>query len=154
MSISEMFRHKAAGRHTTDEGGEQWYDDQEQLHRDGDLPAETDPQGGKAYFRHGKLHRAGDKPAIEAANGDRAWYENGELSRKTGPAIIYADKTKEPEYWLDGQPMTDDQRAAIDPAFRAALMARNGDDAAKAVLSGSQRDVPILKPAHIQRRQP
>lgn len=152
MSFSDLFSRKAAGRYVTSEGMEEWYDDNEKLHRDGDLPAQTDPQGGKAWLQHGKLHRDGDKPAIEAANGDRAWYQNDELSRATGPAIIYADKTKEPEYWLKGQKMTDEQRAAIDPVFKAALLAKIGADAAEAVRNGSERDVTLMKSPAIKRR--
>jgi hypothetical protein len=153
MSFSELFSRKAAGRHVTSDGAEEWYDDNGQLHREGHLPAQTDSYGGKAWLRHGQLHRESDKPAIEAANGDRAWYEHGKLSRRTGPAVIYADKSKEAEYWLDGKPMPDGMRATIDPAFKAALLAKNGDAAAGAVLSGSARDVPLMKSPTIQRRR-
>lgn len=154
MSFSELFSRKAAGRHVTSDGDEEWYDENEQLHREGDLPAVTDSFGGKAWLWHGKFHRGGDKPAIEAANGDRAWYEHGNLSRKTGPAVIYADTSKEPEYWLDGHPMPDEVRAGIDLAFKAALRAKNGDAAAEAVLSGSARDVPLMKSPAIRKRHP
>jgi len=152
MSFSDLFSRKAAGRHVTSEGDEEWYDDNEQLHRDDDLPAVSDSFGGKAWLWHGKFHRGSDKPAIEAANGDRAWYEHGNLSRKTGPAVTYADKSKEPEYWLDGYPMPDETRAAIDPVFKAALLAKNGDAAAEAVRNGSTRDVPLMKSPTIRKR--
>lgn len=152
MSFSDLFSRKAAGRHVTSEGDEEWYDDNEKLHRDGDQPAQTDTHGGKAWFQHGKLHRDGDKPAIEAANGDRAWYQDDVLSRETGPAITYADKSKEAEYWLKGERMTDEQRAAIDPAFKTALLQKNGDQAAEAVRNGSTRDVAVLKSPTIKRR--
>lgn len=155
MSFSDLFSRKAAGRHVTSEGDEEWYDDNEQLHRDDDLPAQTDTHGGKAWLQHGKLHRGGDKPAIEAANGDRAWYKDDVLSRATGPAVMYADKMKEAEYWLDGKPMPDDMRAAIDPAFKAALLAKNGDAAAEAVRNGCTRDIPLMKsPTVMRRHQP
>ncbi|HCS22353.1 MAG TPA: hypothetical protein PLW48_01090 [Alphaproteobacteria bacterium] len=152
MSFSDLFSRKPAGRHAPSEGGEEWYDDNEQLHREGDLPAATDPEGGKAYFIHGVLHRGGDLPAIEAANGDRAWYENGQLSRAFGPAVTYADKTKKPEYWLDGKPMPDERRAAIDPVFAQTLRAARNDTIDAEIKNGSVRDVPLLKPATIQRR--
>ncbi|MDP2205253.1 MAG: hypothetical protein Q8K65_03000 [Alphaproteobacteria bacterium] len=154
MSFSDLFSRKAAGRHVTSEGDEEWYDDNEQLHREDDLPAQTDTHGGKAWLRHGQPHREDDKPAIEAANGDRAWYENGVLSRKTGPAVTYADKAKEAEYWLEGKPMPDDMRAAIDPAFKTALLAKNADAAAETVRNGCTRDVPLMKSPTIQRRKP
>ncbi|MFN7113881.1 MAG: hypothetical protein ACK4PK_05925 [Alphaproteobacteria bacterium] len=154
MSFADLFSRKAAGRHVTSEGVEEWYDDNEQLHRDGDLPAQIDPDGGKAWLQHGQPHRANDKPAIEAANGDRAWYENGVLSRKTGPAIVYADKSKEAEYWLEGKPMPDDMRATIDPAFKAALLAKNAAAAAETVRNGCTRDVPLMKSPTFLRRKP
>lgn len=145
MSFSDLFSRKAAGRHVTSDGDEEWYDDQENLHRGDDLPAQTDSHGGRAWFQHGQLHRDHDKPAIEAASGDKAWYLNNVLSRATGPAIVYADKTKEPEYWLDGQPMTDTQRATIDPAFHTAQLAKMAAAEADGVRNGTQQPTRIMK---------
>lgn len=154
MGFSDLFSRKAAGRHVPDEGGEEWYDAYEKLHREDDLPAATDAQGGKVWMIHGKIHRGGDKPAIEAANGDRAWYKDNELHRETGPAIIYADKTREPEFWLNGQKMTDEQRAAIDLAFKAAQLTKNGEEAARAAQAGTDHDIAVIKSPAIQRRKP
>jgi len=151
MSISELFKGKTAGRHVTSNGEEEWYDDNEELHRDGDLPARTDSRGGKAWFKHGKLHREGDKPAIEAANGDRAWYCDGVLHRDHGPAIIYADKNKEPEYWLAGRPMTDAERAQRDADFAAARAAAAGEAVKGEINNGTAQKVVPLKPIHFKR---
>jgi len=41
-----------------------------------------------------KLHRE-DGPAIEYANGTKEWYKNGKLHREDGPAVECADGTKE-----------------------------------------------------------
>lgn len=151
MSFSELFQRKAAGRHVTSAGDEEWYDDQEQLHRDNDLPAQIDCHGGKAWFQHGKLHRDNDKPAIEAANGDRAWYQNDQLHRENGPAIIYADPHKEPEYWLHGRQMSDDERIARDKAFAAAAAKKNGEAVHGSMCKGAQKTVKPLKKINFKR---
>lgn len=151
MSISELFQGKSAGRHVTSEGTEEWYDDHEQLHRDGDQPAQTDSQGGKAWFQHGKLHREGDKPAIEAANGDRAWYQNDALHRARGPAIIYADPHKEPEYWLNGRKMTEEERIKRDAAFAAAAAKKNGETVKNEITHGTGQTVTPLKRIKLKR---
>jgi len=144
MSISELFNGKTPGRHVTSEGDEEWYDDNEQLHRDNDLPARTDSHGGKAWFIHGKLHRDGDKPAIEAANGDKAWYHNDTLHRENGPAVIYADKNKEPEYWLNGHKMTDAERAVRDAALAAAAAKKNGEEVCDSLRHATPNNVKPL----------
>lgn len=151
MSISELFKGKAAGRHVTSEGTEEWYDDHEQLHRANDKPAQTDSQGGKAWFRHGQLHRDGDKPAIEAANGDRAWYQNDVLHRDRGPAIVYADKSKEPEYWLNGRKMTQEERRARDADFAAAAAKQNGETVKSEINNGAGQPVAPLKRIQLKR---
>jgi len=151
MSISELFKGKTAGRHVTSDGNEEWYDDNEQLHRDDDLPAQTDSHGGKAWLQHGKLHREGDKPAIEAANGDRAWYRDGVLHRAHGPAIVYADPNKEPEYWLHGRKMTEEERLQHDAAFAAAAAKAAGEAVKGEINNGTAQKVVPLKPIHLKR---
>jgi hypothetical protein len=151
MAISELFNGKTPGRHVTSEGAEEWYDDHERLHRADDLPAVTDTFGGKAWFRHGKLHRENDQPAIEAANGDRAWYENDVLHRERGPAVVYADKSKAPEYWLHGHKMTDDERIARDAAFAAAAAKKNGETVKSEMTHGTGQPVTPLKRIHLKR---
>jgi hypothetical protein len=42
---------------------------------------------------NGKLHRT-DGPAIEWANGTKEWWLNGKRHRIDGPAVEYADGTK------------------------------------------------------------
>lgn len=144
MAISELFNGKTPGRHVTSEGAEEWYDDHERLHRADDLPAVTDTFGGKVWFQHGQMHRDGDKPAIESANGDRAWYKNDVLHRENGPAIIYADPGKEPEYWLNGHPMTDEERTARDAVFAAAAAKKNGEDVCDSVRHATPNNVKPL----------
>lgn len=145
MSFAELFQRKAAGRHITSDGDEEWYDDQEQLHSNNDLPAQIDSHGGKAWFQHGKLHRENDKPAIEAANGDRAWYQNDQLHRDRGPAVVYADQNKEPEYWLHGRKMTDDERIRRDADFAATAAKKNGEAVRDSIQHGAQTTVRPLK---------
>jgi hypothetical protein len=52
------------------------------------------------WYLNGKLHRE-DGPAIEYANGTKEWYLNGKCHREDGPAVEYADGSK---YWyLNGK---------------------------------------------------
>lgn len=151
MSFSELFQRKAAGRHVTSDGDEEWYDDQEQLHRDNDLPAQIDSHGGKAWFQHGKIHRDNDKPAIEAANGDRAWYQNDQLHREHGPAVVYADPEKEPEYWLHGRKMSDTERIQRDADVAAAAAKKNGEAVRDSIRKGAQQTVKPLSPIKLRK---
>ena len=47
-----------------------------------------------------ELHRL-DGPAVEWANGTKEWWINGQRHRIDGPAIEYADGTK--SWWIDGK---------------------------------------------------
>ena len=47
----------------------------------------------KRYYVNNKLHRK-DGPAVEFADGSKEWWKNGKLHRKDGPAIEYANGDK------------------------------------------------------------
>jgi len=49
------------------------------------------------HYNYGKLHRE-DGPAVEYADGSKEWWWAGELHREDGPAVEYADDRKE-WYW-------------------------------------------------------
>jgi hypothetical protein len=78
-----------------------WFDEDDNLHREGDLPAIVRNDGTRGWFRHGKAHRDGDKPAVERADGSRAWWVNDVVHREAVdeqgeplPAIICKSGTK------------------------------------------------------------
>jgi len=50
--------------------------------------------------KKGELHRV-DGPAVEYADGSREWWLDGKLHRADGPAVERADRSC--EYWLDGE---------------------------------------------------
>jgi hypothetical protein len=59
--------------------------------------------GDKFYYNDKAmkiLHRE-DGPAIEYADGSKEWYLNGKRHREDGPAIEYADGSK--EWYLNGK---------------------------------------------------
>jgi hypothetical protein len=58
-----------------DYGTERWYNEQNQLHREGG-PAVEYTNGDKSWFFNGKHHREGG-PAIEWADGTKKWFVNG-----------------------------------------------------------------------------
>ncbi len=78
-----------------DSDGKIWYDKEGKLHRDHDLPAVENVNGGKEWYQHGELHRDNDLPAIEWADGEKFWYQHGELHRDNGPAMIRINGTQE-----------------------------------------------------------
>jgi hypothetical protein len=59
----------------------------------------VDSRGTVRWYQNNLLHRL-DGPAIEYADGSKDWYQNGKLHRTDGPAVEYADGTK--EYWIEG----------------------------------------------------
>jgi hypothetical protein len=69
------------GKYVDAQGSIRYYKD-DQLHRDGDLPAEEGAGGdGKYWWKNGLRHRDGGLPAEEWPNGDRRWYQNDQLHR-------------------------------------------------------------------------
>ena len=59
------------------------------------------------YNEDEELHRAGGLPAIEGKDGTKQFYINGKRHNPNGPARIYADGTK--EYWIDGKQISEDE---------------------------------------------
>ncbi len=88
-------------------------------------PSYTDPKtGNKFWFKNnkfiedpnkicwnwGELHRV-NGPAIEWANGSKEWWLNGKLHRTDGPAIEWTNGTK---YWyLNDKRLSEEQFNAI-----------------------------------------
>lgn len=64
------------GRYEDGNGSIWWYLNN-QLHRDGDLPAVELSHGTKMWLRHNKHHRT-NGPAIEWAGGEGNWFLEGE----------------------------------------------------------------------------
>jgi hypothetical protein len=52
----------------------------------------------RRWYLNGKLHRE-DGPAVEYADGSKEWWINGQCHREDGPAVEYADGTTK-EWWL------------------------------------------------------
>jgi hypothetical protein len=50
----------------------------DQLHRDGDLPAVMNMNGTKYWYKKGVRHRDGGMPAVVNADGTLFFYENGQ----------------------------------------------------------------------------
>ncbi len=79
-----------------DDATKNWYDENEKLHRDDDLPAREYIDGTKEWFQHGLRHRDNDMPAMEHINGDKYWYQNGLLHRDNDlPAVEHHNGMKE-----------------------------------------------------------
>jgi len=59
-----------------------------------------DEDGDKYWYNdHDEYHRE-DGPAVEYADGTKEWRINGELHREDGPAIEYANGDK--QWWING----------------------------------------------------
>ena len=65
--------------------------------------------------RDGLLHRE-DGPAVEYADGSREWFLDGQRHREDGPAIEYHDGTH--KWYLDGKLLSEDEFEARKPATR------------------------------------
>jgi hypothetical protein len=71
-------------------GNKSWYNENDQLHRENDLPAVIFADGTQHWYKNGLEHRDGDLPAIISQNKMQVWYKNGKKHRDGGlPAIIY-----------------------------------------------------------------
>ena len=72
-----------------------------------------DQDGNMFWFNDkGEYHRL-DGPAIEYANGSKEWYINGIRHREDGPAIEYSDGEKYWYYygqWIDCQSQEEFER--------------------------------------------
>ena len=74
-----------------EDGTQLWYQDGEQ-HRDGDLPAEIWVSGEQRWCKYGNRHRDGDLPAEIWKDGSQFWYKDGRLQRDWDlPAMIDTD---------------------------------------------------------------
>jgi hypothetical protein len=80
--------HRDDGPALIDVHGNQFWYQNDKLHRDNDLPAFIQKNGDQYWYRNGKCHRDNDLPAVVNANGDQEWWKNGERHRDNGPAVI------------------------------------------------------------------
>ena len=58
------------------------------------------------HYLNGKLHRT-DGPAVEYADGSKEWWLDGKKNRLDGPAIDHANGRK--EWWIAGQRLLEEQ---------------------------------------------
>ena len=86
-----------------------WFENDE-LHRDNDLPAVIWSDGSKMWYKRGKPHRDNDLPAVHLKNDFKAWYKNGQKHRDGDlPAEILPDGTK---YWYKNDQLWRDNELA------------------------------------------
>ena len=71
------------------------------LHREGDLPALEYSNGDKYWYINGVLHRDRDRPPIVLRTGEQRWQRGDILHRETGPALIL--ENGEGHYYLDNK---------------------------------------------------
>ena len=57
--------------------------------------------GTDYYFNFSTIGKSSTNDGVKVE-----YFENGKLSRRDGPAVEYHDKTKSPEYWIDGRQVT------------------------------------------------
>jgi hypothetical protein len=69
------------------------------LHRDGDEPAITRPNGAKHYYKHGERHRNGSPAVMEHFKTE--WWANDKLHRDDGPAVIFFGEGPD-QWWVNG----------------------------------------------------
>lgn len=80
-------------------GNEVWYNDDGEVHRDGDEPAIICLDGSLYFYKNGKRHRDGDNPAIIHDTGEEFFYKDGKMHRTIGPAFSRGDYE---EWWYEG----------------------------------------------------
>lgn len=97
--------------HIDNKENKYWYDEDNKLHREGDLPAVERENGKKEYYIHGVKHRDLG-PAVESANGlQQMWFQNGKLNSVDDKPAIVGLGAKE---WLkDNQHHRSDDLPAI-----------------------------------------
>ena len=79
-----------------------------QLHRDGDLPAFIGRYGTLEWRQNNQLHRDGDLPAVIGKDGQLEWWKNSLRHRSCGPAVIYASSRL--EWWINNREITQEVR--------------------------------------------
>ena len=80
------------------DGTLEWYQNNLR-HRDGDRPAIIWANGSLGWCKNNQWHRVGDLPAVIQANGVLHWYQDNQRHRFGGPAIIWPSGTLEWWYW-------------------------------------------------------
>jgi hypothetical protein len=71
-------------------GRQTWSDENQEIHRDYDLPAAIyNLTGDYFWYQHGLLHRDHDRPARVLSNGTQEWWQHDKLHRDNGPAVIH-----------------------------------------------------------------
>ena len=69
-------------------GKEIWWYKNNEIHREGDLPAIERTNGRREWYKKGERHRLGDLPAIEHKNGSKEWWVNNQRHRENDlPAV-------------------------------------------------------------------
>lgn len=70
-----------------------------------DSPSEVDnpdqPKVERFFDEENKLHRDDDLPAVIVENGPKYWLQHGVQHRENGPAVIHPDGST--EYWVEGK---------------------------------------------------
>ena len=124
------------------DGTKRWYNEQNQLHRDGDLPAVKFSDGTKHWYKNGKLHRDGDLPAMEFNDGSKEWYKDG-LRHRDGdlPALDYTNNRK--EWYKNGKLHRDGDLPAIElngtkKWYKNGKLHRDGDLPAIEYINGNK----------------
>ena len=70
---------------------------------------EISPPGTIRYYnKSGELHRLSG-PAVITPSGWQAWFRNGVCHRTDGPAIEYTCGTSEPDWYLNGTVMSEEE---------------------------------------------
>ena len=90
------------------DGTLEWYKNG-QPHRDDDKPASVWYDGPLMWFKNGQKHRNGDKPARILNGGTLEWYCNNKLHRVSGPAVFDANGST--EYWVNGVEITNEVKS-------------------------------------------
>lgn len=83
-----------------------WFNQHNQLHRDGDLPARI-VGGVIEYWQNGALHRDNGPAVIEKSSPYRVYIKNGKIHRDDGPAVTNRDGTS--QYYLNNAAHTKEQ---------------------------------------------
>lgn len=83
------------------EGWEDFYFLNGQLHREGDLPAIIGPNR-EEYWVHGKMHRVGQPASTNSDTGETKWSEHGLLHRDS-PGPAYRSPKGDQGWWYRGK---------------------------------------------------
>ncbi|HEX2751611.1 MAG TPA: hypothetical protein VHP34_00590 [Alphaproteobacteria bacterium] len=130
----------------TSVGNDQAWYDRGMPHRGDDKPAYIGHDGEKIWYWNGKRERENDQPAHITAQGDQIWYKQDRKHRVTGPAVVYADKSKPDEYWIHGTQRTPENHAE----YLMAHAKHYATVAKEEVRAGSTRDFNALRPIKIK----